>query len=108
MFNQFTLIAGGIAILIICGLSFGLYKSVKSNGALQVQITQVEDANKLLKENSEKLKKTINLMDQTIQDRDKQVTSLENKYNNITDNLGKDSDDQAPESTKELFRRLRK
>lgn len=106
--NQATLIIGGVMILIISGLSFGLYKSIQSNGALKVQINQVVDANKELKKSADKLKETITLMDNTIQDRDKQVTSLENEVNGLTDNLGSDEDDQAAESLKEVFRRLSK
>ena len=48
------------------------------------------------------------LKDQHIAIRDAEAKNLEDKLDNITNNLGDDSLSSAPESLKELFRRLNK
>jgi len=101
-----------IAIIAVAGVvSFGgmkMYNTIKDNGRYETVIESQRDTIKNKQEQIEGLKDQIELQDKFIDIRDKDIKDLETRLEGITENLGADKDDQAPEALKEYFRRLGK
>ena len=106
--EMFKYIAYIVVALVIFIILWVLYSTIKENGEKDIIIetqTGVIETQKLTITRMELIN---DLKDQHIAIRDAEAKNLEDKLDNITNNLGDDSLSSAPESLKELFRRLNK
>ncbi len=98
----------GLAVVALSTMGLKLYNTIKQNGQYEIQISVLEASAK----NKDKIIKALEmdsrLVQETLVDRDLQIKALDEKLENVTDNLGKDENDGAADTLKELFRRLNK
>ena len=104
--NNFKYIMYAVVALAIVMLAYKLYDTIRENGANKIVIEQQEAAIRAQKQFIDNLNKDIKLKEDVIQERDDELQALNERLENITDNLGVDEGDDAAESLKELFRRL--
>lgn len=99
------LIAAGVLLLVFVG--YKGYKIVEENAKAQLTIETQQETIKNKNEQIIRLNKDIVLREEVISNRDVQLQILNGELANITNELGNDANDNAPESLKELFRRLK-
>lgn len=102
---QYIVIGG--AIFLASLFIYKFYGVIKENGENRIIIENLEQNVERQKQALQKMELIIKLNEQSLILRDKQVEKLEKELENATVDLGEDSTDAAPDSIKELFRRLR-
>lgn len=96
--------AAAMAVLFV----WKIYGVILDNGKKDIIIQSQTEQIKTLKD-SIKLRNDLDkLKDDAINQRDEEIAKLENQLDSVTVDLPQDSADQAPESIKEVFRRLSK
>jgi predicted nucleic acid-binding Zn-ribbon protein len=105
-FSTVKLVLYGIGFLAVAGIVLNIYLTYQEldkikieNGALRSDLAVASRAIDTLETNIE----NINI---TLEKRDEQLSDLREELDNITVDLGSDSNDLAPESLRELIRRL--
>lgn len=96
-----------IIFLIVSYGAYTLYGTITDNARLNAIVIQQEAALKNQQKTIELQKQTEQIKNDIILERDKNIDELNTRLQDIASDLGKDSTDQAPESIKELFRRLK-
>lgn len=97
-------------IVVVLAAGLGLYKYnrlVSDNALLKYENVQLARS---IKEKDATITFERNLrvkIDEAIQEQNQKLDQLSNRFENITVDLGPDSGDQAPDSLKELLRRIR-
>lgn len=98
----------GLGIIALSGMGYKLYNTIKENGSYQVQLDvlnkSLQNQQKIVKE----LEMDARLVQDTIATRDNKIEELDKQLYNLTNDLGPTASDAAPESIKELIRRLKK
>lgn len=112
--NNFKYVVYGIIAIIVAVILWQGYNIVNENIHNQVVIQQYKDAIAILEQSNrdkdrmiELQKSLADLNNKIISERDNTINSLIEQYNNIVNSsLGKDLDNPAAESLKELIKRL--
>ncbi|PCJ96743.1 MAG: hypothetical protein COA52_00620 [Hyphomicrobiales bacterium] len=104
--NRKMIMYGAIALFIaVTFLKFIslIEENAKKDFVLETQKISLEEKDKAITI----LKDTIQLNDDILTKRDGEIKLLEEELFDVTNNLGTDSTDEAAESLKEIFRRLK-
>ena len=80
-----------------------IQENAVKDAAIEIQRVSLEEKDKAI----QSLEDLIKLNEEILEERDIELEDLANQLEGLTENLGDDSEDQAPESIKELFRRLK-
>jgi hypothetical protein len=99
-------ILGFIVVLLVLYSGWSLKNIIEENATNRFIINQKTDEISNLNEVISKLKKFDELKTNILEEKNKELEELEQSLFNITNDLGDDSKEAAPESIKELFRRL--
>lgn len=99
-------ILGSIAAILIIFTLWNVKNVIEENATNRFTIQQKNSEIENLNEVITKLKAFDALKTSILEEKNKELEELEQSLFNITNDLGDDSEDPAPESIKELFRRL--
>lgn len=97
-----------IAAAVIAATTFGykLMSALEDRGRLEIIAENLKTQLKDKQESIQYLETIVGLNNEIIKSRDQKIEELNEKSEDTTKNLGTDSGDQAPESLKELIKRL--
>lgn len=97
--------------LITLAAAYFMYDYISMSKEISSLTTQVEIQQKTIESKNKEIKIMENLnetAEAAIHNRDLKIKELNDKFDGLTADLGPDIDKDAPESLKELFRRLNK
>lgn len=103
--NVKWLVYGAIAIAVMY-TGWRAYEIVKQNAEYQVHVAALQAEVSIKEKQISGLESQIRLINEIIEQRDKEVKQLEDKLDQITFGLGVDENDPVPFSIQELFERL--
>ena len=98
----------GMLVVALSSASYKMYREIQQNAAYSIQLSVLKDALKDQQKVIRELEMDARLVQDILSSRDVKIDNLNKELHNLTNNLGPDQGDQAPESIKELIRRLKK
>ena len=104
--STFNLIFSAVAVAAIFGGAWAILDAFEDRERLQAEVIRLEDNLAEEAQKREIVEAQIELIEQVQQQRQVEMDKLLARLENITVDLGSDSDELAPESLRELLRRL--